>query len=68
MREWRAPRLSGTSRVMGVIVILLLVLLGWLQYRLWVGHGGAAEVQSLPRSVYRVHPPGPGRGRARAFD
>ena len=51
MREWRAPRLSGTSRVMVAIVIVLLALLGWLQYRLWVGHGGAAEVQSLSRQV-----------------
>jgi len=53
MREWRAPRLSGTSRAMGVIVIVLLALLAWLQYRLWVGHGGAGEVQSLSRQVHQ---------------
>ena len=38
-------------RWLGAIVLVLAVLLAWLQYRLWVGHGGAREVQDLAEQV-----------------
>lgn len=33
------------------LVILLLVLLAWLQYRLWVGQGSLAEVHVLEKEI-----------------
>lgn len=32
-------------------LLLLLVLLGWLQYRLWFGSGGQREVETLQQQV-----------------
>jgi cell division protein FtsB len=40
-----------TTRSLGAILVLLAVLLAWLQYRLWVGHGGARDVQDLAEQV-----------------
>ena len=40
-------------RVLRAIVLLLVVLLGWLQYRLWFGNGGQREVAALQRDVAR---------------
>ena len=38
-------------RGLRIVLLLLLVLLAWLQYRLWFGNGGQREVQVLQ---YRV--------------
>jgi len=38
-------------RVLRIVLVLLVVLLAWLQYRLWFGHGGAAQVQALSEQV-----------------
>ena len=38
-------------RVLRAIVLLLVVLLGWLQYRLWFGNGGQREVAALQAQV-----------------
>ena len=35
------------------ILLLLVVLLGWLQYRLWVGQGSLQELHQLHRAVDR---------------
>ena len=40
-------------RVLRAIVLLLVVLLGWLQYRLWFGDGGQREVAALQEDVAR---------------
>ena len=40
-------------RVLRAIVLLLVVLLGWLQYRLWFGDGGQREVAALQGDVAR---------------
>ena len=40
-------------RGLRIIVLLLLVLLGWLQYRLWFGNGGEREVAQLRAQVQR---------------
>lgn len=40
-------------RVLRAIVLLLVVLLGWLQYRLWFGNGGQREVAALQADVAR---------------
>jgi cell division protein FtsB len=40
-------------RALRLILVLLLALLAWLQYRLWFGHGGAGEVQALSQQVQR---------------
>lgn len=40
-------------RVLRAIVLLLVVLLGWLQYRLWFGDGGQREVAALQQDVAR---------------
>jgi cell division protein FtsB len=34
-----------------ILVVALLLLLGWLQYRLWVGEGSLAEVTALRREI-----------------
>ena len=36
-----------------MILLLLVVLLGWLQYRLWVGQGSLQELHQLNRAVER---------------
>jgi cell division protein FtsB len=38
-------------RVLRIVVLLLVALLAWLQYRLWFGHGGAGETQALQTKV-----------------
>ena len=38
-------------RGLRIVLLLLLVLLGWLQYRLWFGNGGEREVATLDAQV-----------------
>jgi cell division protein FtsB len=38
-------------RGLRIVLLLLLVLLGWLQYRLWFGSGGQREVAQLEAQV-----------------
>ena len=38
-------------RGLRIVLLLLLVLLGWLQYRLWFGSGGQREVAQLGAQV-----------------
>jgi cell division protein FtsB len=38
-------------RWLRVLLLALLVLLGWLQYRLWFGEGGTRAVQALEERV-----------------
>lgn len=38
-------------RGLRIVLLLLLVLLGWLQYRLWFGSGGQREVTQLDAQV-----------------
>ena len=38
-------------RILRAIVLVLVVLLGWLQYRLWFGKGGRNEVDALQQQV-----------------
>lgn len=38
-------------RVLRVLVLLLVALLAWLQYRLWFGSGGSREVAELQQQV-----------------
>ena len=38
-------------RALRLVVVVLLALLAWLQYRLWFGQGGAADVQALAQQV-----------------
>lgn len=38
-------------RVLGILVLVLVALLAWLQYRLWFGGGGQGEVQALQQQV-----------------
>jgi cell division protein FtsB len=40
-------------RGLAVLLVLLLALLGWLQYRLWFGNGGEREVAALRAQVQR---------------
>ena len=40
-------------RILRAIVLVLVVLLGWLQYRLWFGNGGQREVAALQAEVAR---------------
>ena len=40
-------------RVLRVVLLLLVVLLAWLQYRLWWGAGGQGEVQALQSRVQK---------------
>ena len=39
------------ARAFWPLLVLLLVLLGWLQYRLWFGSGGEREVEALQQQV-----------------
>lgn len=36
---------------MRVLILSLLLILGWLQYRLWVGEGSLAEVHALKSDI-----------------
>ena len=38
-------------RVLRIVLVVLVLLLGWLQYRLWFGIGGAREVSQLESQV-----------------
>src|SRR6476661_3760939 len=40
-------------RRLGILLVLLLALLAWLQYRLWFGNGGEREVAALQAQVQR---------------
>lgn len=40
-------------RGLRILLLLLLVMLGWLQYRLWFGNGGEREVKTLDQQVQR---------------
>lgn len=40
-------------RGLRIVLLLLLALLGWLQYRLWFGGGGEREVAQLQAQVAR---------------
>lgn len=40
-------------RGLRIVLVLLLVLLAWLQYRLWFGSGGEREVAALEARVER---------------
>lgn len=40
-------------RGLRIVLVLLLALLGWLQYRLWFGSGGEREVAQLAEQVAR---------------
>jgi len=40
-------------RIFRLVLVLLLALLAWLQYRLWFGQGGATEVQALAQQVHQ---------------
>lgn len=33
------------------LVLVLAILLGWLQYRLWIGEGSMAQIQELKREI-----------------
>jgi len=38
-------------RALRIVLLLLVALLVWLQYRLWLGGGGQGEVQALQQQV-----------------
>ena len=38
-------------RLLALVVLVLALLLGWLQYRLWFGIGGAGDVAQLDAQV-----------------
>ncbi|MDQ3495537.1 MAG: cell division protein FtsB [Pseudomonadota bacterium] len=38
-------------RMLRIVLLLLVVLLTWLQYRLWLGNGGTREVAALRAQV-----------------
>src|SRR6476646_11625126 len=40
-------------RRLAILLVLLLTLLAWLQYRLWFGNGGEREVADLQSQVQR---------------
>lgn len=40
-------------RTLRIVMLVLVVLLAWLQYRLWLGNGGAGEVAQLQQQVQR---------------
>lgn len=40
-------------RALRIVLLLLVVLLAWLQYRLWLGGGGQGEVQALQKQVQK---------------
>jgi cell division protein FtsB len=38
-------------RMLRIVILVLVVLLAWLQYKLWFGHGGAGDVAVLDQQV-----------------
>ena len=40
-------------RPLRIVLVLLVALLAWLQYRLWIGAGGSREVAALQQQVQR---------------
>lgn len=38
-------------RKLGLVLLILVALLAWLQYRLWLGAGGQEEVEALQEQV-----------------
>ena len=40
-------------RGLAILLVLMLSLLAWLQYRLWFGNGGEREVAALQAQVHR---------------
>lgn len=38
-------------RLLRIVLLVLVVLLAWLQYRLWFGNGGSREVSALRQQV-----------------
>lgn len=38
-------------RMLRIVLLVLVVLLAWLQYRLWFGNGGSREVAALRQQV-----------------
>jgi len=40
-------------RGLAILLVLMLALLAWLQYRLWFGNGGEREVAALQAQVHR---------------
>ena len=42
-----------TSAAMRWVIVALLLVLTWLQYRVWVGEGSLAEVHSLKQEIIR---------------
>jgi cell division protein FtsB len=40
-------------RALRLVLVLLIALLAWLQYRLWYGQGGAGEVRALSQQVHK---------------
>jgi cell division protein FtsB len=40
-------------RSLRIVLVLLVALLAWLQYRLWFGGGGEGEVQALQEQVQK---------------
>ena len=48
---WRSLTLSGLGLRMYWLILVLILLLGALQYRLWVGEGSIAELHSLKREI-----------------
>lgn len=45
--------MADAPRTLRLIALLLLALLGWLQYRLWFGEGGARATAGLETKVER---------------
>lgn len=55
-RSSRSSADAGTlmrARAFWPVLALLLVLLAWLQYRLWFGSGGEREVEALRQQVHQ---------------
>lgn len=52
-RSFRSGADPGIMRWLRVLLLALVVLLGWLQYRLWFGEGGIRAVETLDARVTR---------------
>jgi cell division protein FtsB len=48
---WLSLTLNGIGLRMHWLILVLILLLGALQYRLWVGEGSLAELHSLKREI-----------------
>ena len=48
---WRSLTLNVIGLGMHWLILVLILLLGALQYRLWVGEGSIAELHSLKREI-----------------